>query len=207
MKKPVLIFDFDGTIADTHQYICGISNKLCKEFHYKMIDFDRLDEIKKLTAQEMIKYLKVPILKIPAIISRSKKEFHNGLQNLEPFKDLIEILNQLKDCASSIGILSSNSQDNVTQFLCNHKINIFDFIHTTPKVWSKNLSLKKLISKYNFNMEDVIYIGDETRDITAARKLGIRIASVTWGYNSKEVLKEHKPDYLFDQPKDLLQLC
>ena len=40
-------------------------------------------------------------------------------------------------------------------------------------------------------MEDVVYVGDETRDIVAARKLGIRVAAVTWGYNSSEALEAH----------------
>jgi len=54
--------------------------------------------------------------------------------------------------------------------------------------------------------EDVIYIGDEVRDIEAARAAGIKIASVTWGYNLESILTENKPDYIVTQPRDLLNL-
>lgn len=207
MKETVLIFDFDGTIADTHKYVCDISNSLCEEFNYKPIKFEDLPQMKGLTAQEMIKYLDVPLLKIPAIVSRAKKEFYKNLSSLKMFDHLREVLGQLKVSANGIGILSSNSQENVTQFLKNNNIDIFDFIQTTSKVWSKNTSLKKLIVKQGFELGDIIYIGDETRDIAAARKLGIKIASVTWGYNSVEVLSKHKPDYIFNTPQELLTLC
>lgn len=207
MKNPILIFDFDGTIADTHHMLCQISNRLSKQYDYNKIDFNELSMLKDLSAREIIKHLEVPILKIPSIISHAKREFQKDLEKLNPIKDIKEILFQLKEKVENIGILSSNSQENVDGFLSNHNMNIFDFIHTTSKVWSKNISLKKLIKKYGFDKKDIIYIGDEIRDIAAARKLGIKVASVCWGYNSKKALARLKPDYILNTPKDLLQLC
>jgi phosphoglycolate phosphatase len=49
-------------------------------------------------------------------------------------------------------------------------------------------------------------IGDEVRDIAAARKAGIAIAAVTWGYNSRAALERAHPDYLVTRPAELLQL-
>jgi len=49
-------------------------------------------------------------------------------------------------------------------------------------------------------------VGDEIRDITAARKAGMDIASVAWGYNTVESLKSHKPDYLIYEPSQLIEI-
>jgi phosphoglycolate phosphatase len=58
----------------------------------------------------------------------------------------------------------------------------------------------------HLNCSHVIYIGDETRDIIAAQKAGIRSVAVTWGYNSHKALKAHHPDHLIHSPQALLQL-
>jgi len=206
MKNPVFIFDFDGTIADTHRYIVKISNRLSKEFNYNTISLEEIELLKDKTAQEIINHLKVPILKIPAILARAKKEFHKEVASLKPFHGLKEMLKNLQKSGIAMGILSSNSYQNILKFLNNHDLNIFEFIHSSPMVMSKNKCLKKLMEEKNFSDKQILYIGDEVRDITAARKLGIKIAAVTWGYNSSKILREHQPDYIISKPDDLIQL-
>jgi len=207
MKKTIIIFDFDGTIADTYHYIIDISNKLAKEFHYKTILPEEIDDLKNRTSLEIIHRLQIPIMKIPAIIAKAKKQFYQNIASIQPFGGLKEILHQMKNIPVTIGILSSNSSENIKKFLTLHNLDIFDFIHTTSKVWSKNITLRKFLRKNGYHTDQIIYIGDEIRDIIAAKKLGVKIAAVTWGYNSLQALQKHKPDYLIHQPEDLLSLC
>ena len=75
----ILIFDFDGTIADTHRYVAELSNRLAKEFNYDLIDWEEFESLKDKTALDIIKHLKVPILKIPAIVARGKMELNKGI--------------------------------------------------------------------------------------------------------------------------------
>ena len=91
-------------------------------------------------------------------------------------------------------------------FLENNQLELFDFIHTTSKIWSKNRSLKTLIHDNQLKLSEVIYIGDETRDIVAAQKAGIRCVAVTWGFNSRKALEAHRPDYLIHSPQELFRL-
>ncbi len=207
MKPTVLIFDFDGTIADTHNYLIEISNRLSQEFNYNTIRPEEIDELKNKTSQEIIRHLKVPLLKIPAIVTRAKSELHKNIDALKPIAGLKEALHQLRGLEVSLGIVSSNTRETVTKFLKAHNLDIFDFIHTTSKIWSKNISLKSLIKKKGFSKNAVIYIGDEIRDITAARKSGIKVAAVSWGYNSARALKDHQPDFMIQNPQELLNLC
>ena len=140
------------------------------------------------------------------IIARAKTELHKEIASVEPIKDLKETLLKIKSLGHKIGILTSNSSKNVTDFLQHNELNFFDFISTTSKIWSKNWGLKNIIDDNGLELSDVIYIGDETRDIGAAKKAGIRSAAVTWGYNSRKALKAQNPDYLLHSPKELLQL-
>ncbi len=205
MKIPILVFDFDGTIADTHHFIVQISNQLAKEYNFSQMTSEEAEMLKDKTTQEIIKHLNVPFLKIPAILARAKLEFSKGVDALSPFAGLKEILWDLKRSGIALGILSSNSLENVARFLENNQINMFDFIQTTTKVWSKDTSLRKLMKQRGFSAQEVLYVGDEVRDITAAKRLGVRVAAVTWGYNSSNALKKHQPDFLLDKPQDLLK--
>lgn len=207
MNNPILIFDFDGTIADTHQYIVDISNRLSNEFQYKEILPHEVIMLKDKTAEEVIRHLNVPVLKIPAIIAKAKKELQKNISEIKLHAGLKETLLKIKKTGNPLGILSTNSTENITSFLKLHQLDIFDFIHSTSKVWSKNTALKKLINKNNFEKNQVIYIGDEIRDVLAAQRLGIKMAAVAWGYNSLKSLQEYSPDFLINTPDELIHLC
>ncbi|MCK5015309.1 MAG: HAD-IA family hydrolase [Candidatus Omnitrophica bacterium] len=205
-KDPVLIFDFDGTIADTFHYLVRIGNRLSEEFDFNKIDPDEIRDMKDKNIRETIEHLNIPLLKIPMIVAKAKKELHKEIESVEPITGLKEILLQIKSLGHKMGILTSNSSKNVMGFLENNGLDFFDFICTTSKIWSKNGGLKTLMDEHGLELSEVIYVGDETRDIKAAKKAGIRSAAVTWGYNSCKTLEAQNPDYLIHSPKELFQL-
>jgi phosphoglycolate phosphatase len=51
---------------------------------------------------------------------------------------------------------------------------------------------------------EVLSIGDETRDIDAAREVGMRAGSVLWGYAAEELLVAMRPDVMFRTPQDIV---
>lgn len=206
MKKKVLIFDFDGTIADTFATIVMISNQLAEEFQFRKITMPEAEIMKDNTLKETISQLNIPLLKIPIIITKAKSALFQNIATIAPVVGLKDILIRLNDLDVKMGILTSNSNQNVDEFLKNHGLELFDFVTSTSKIWSKDLNLKKMITSYNFDLNDVIYIGDEARDIEAARRIGIKSAAVTWGYNSRKALSAEKPDYLLTRPEELLEL-
>lgn len=206
MKNPVLIFDFDGTIADTFHTIVRISNELADEFNFKKLTEDEAQRMKDNTLLETIRAMNVPLLKIPLIVARAKDELLKEIHQIKAIEGLQSVLEELKTCGIKMGILTSNSTQNVDQFIKNNNLNLFDFVGTSSKIWSKNLNLQKMIDANNLDLSDVIYVGDEARDIEAARRLGIKSAAVTWGYNSSKTLEAHQPDFLLHRPQDLLNL-
>ena len=102
-----------------------------------------------------------------------------------------------------LGILTSNTQENVKQFLYKNELNFFDFIRTGKSVFGKSHMLNKIIKQRHANKNDVFYVCDEVRDIEAAKKSGIKSIAVTWGYNNKDALIKENPDFLTDTPDEL----
>jgi HAD superfamily hydrolase (TIGR01549 family) len=205
MTKDILVFDFDGTVADTFNYILNISNQLSGEFKFKKILPHEVETMKDKTLEETIEHLQVPTLKIPLILHRARKELHKDMATIEPIEGIKEILTHLKKQGFQMGIITNNSTKNVTKFLKVHQIDLFDFVMTCSKIWGKSRSIKKLAHKKRLEIDKIIYIGDETRDIEAARKAGVRIAAVTWGYNSHKALQKLKPDFIIRNPQELLE--
>ena len=56
---------------------------------------------------------------------------------------------------------------------------------------------------YRNSMDEIIYVGDEMRDIEASKKVGIPVIAVSWGLNKREALESFKPDQMAHSPKDL----
>jgi phosphoglycolate phosphatase-like HAD superfamily hydrolase len=206
MTVKVIIFDFDGTIADTLDAIVSITNRLALEFGYKQTTLEELAQLKNLNSRQIIDQSGISIFKLPFLIRKVKVELSKEIQRLSPIPGIKEALTDLKNQGNSLGIITSNSKDNVMAFLgTNNLQELFNFIYSGT-TFGKSKVINKLLKQENINPEEVIYVGDETRDIEAARKSNIKAIAVTWGFNSKQVLAEQSPDFLIHQPNDLIEV-
>jgi phosphoglycolate phosphatase len=203
----LFIFDFDGTLVDNFETAIDIFIQLADEFHFRKINKEESEHLKDFTSQELLKYLKIPIYKIPIIIQRAKKLMHTKIHELLPTTNLIPVLKQLHDEKNSLAILTSNSLENVTTWLKVNKINhLFNHIHADSYYFGKRLSLKKLLKQHQTNPSNILYLGDESRDIEAAKQNGIYSVAVTWGFNSEKVLLKCHPHYIVRSPEEILVL-
>lgn len=203
-----LIFDFDGTLVDSFHTVINTFNLLADEFHFRKIDSHEIEAMRDLTSRELIKFLNIPIYKIPRIIRKARKELHHDIPLLPTFANLSSVLHTLHHSNISLGILTSNSEENVIDWLnTQHLKHLFKFIHVESHYFGKKRVLKKIITSNNIQESNVFYIGDETRDIDAAKACHINSIAVTWGFNSEKILSKHQPHFIARKPEDLLSIC
>lgn len=200
----IIIFDFDGTLADTIPISINILKNLASKYYHKTIDEKLIKKLRNKSIPEIFKELDISIIKLPFIARKARKELNKEIANLKPIKGISEILNQLKKQKIILGIVSSNSKESIIKFLEVNNLNIFNFIYTNSRIFGKANNLKRLLRRNKWNIENTIYIGDEIRDIEAARKTGIKIISVAWGVNSLKKLAQYHPDILVESPQELL---
>ena len=118
-----------------------------------------------------------------------------------------EALIEIQPKVEHFGILTSNSSENVELFLKHHGLDdLFQFISSKSKLSGKAKHLKSILRTFSLEKEEILYVGDEIRDIKACQKVGIPIAAVTWGLNAKDALAANNPEYLFDDPQELRDL-
>lgn len=205
--KRTIIFDFDGTIADTLETIAVLYNDIAEDFHCKKISFDQKERFRSMQTHEFLQTCGISLLKLPILALKIKNELNKEIKNIKPIDGIIEALYDLKQAEYKLGVLSSNSVANIKLFLNNHNLdNIFDFVHSGKNIFGKDKVILRLISKHKLNRSNVVYVGDETRDVEALRRIKVPIIAVSWGFNSKEVLEKLNPDFLVNKPEDLLKI-
>ncbi len=204
MNSKILVFDFDGTIADSYDTFVTIINRLAPEFGYKPVSEEKLKQLRHLDSQQIIKQSEVSLFKVPSLLRRVKKEMAQEIHNVVPIRGMEAALMEIKEQGNTLGILTSNTEKNVVAFLQNHQLeHIFDFIYPGISLFGKDRIINKLIRKHKLLRETMIYVGDETRDIDAAKKSQIQVIAVGWGFNAPEILKQHQPDFLINNPSQL----
>lgn len=197
-----IVFDFDGTLVESVKAMVQIINNLSDVYNFRKVKESEIEDFKKNGSKQMIKELGIPLIKLPKIIIEIRKGLNKQIESLMPVQDIPKIIRLLSKRGYRLGILTSNSSINVKSFLKRNNLEYFDFVHSESNFFGKDKVLKKLKKR----LKNLIYIGDETRDIEAARKCGVKVVAVTWGLNTKKPLFDSRPDWLISNPKELLTI-
>jgi phosphoglycolate phosphatase len=204
--NPYLLFDFDGTLADSLSLGLRIVNDLSERIGYKPISQDEMEVLRGQPITAVFKRLHLPIYKLPMFIHHVKTELTKRLSELQPFDELPEVLNKFKQAGISMALLSSNSINNILPFLKKFDMEVFEWYDCDVGLFNKSRALHKQTQRPEIKFMQPVYIGDELRDIRAAKSNRIPIVSVTWGFQPKYLLEKNHPDYLVDTPKELTDL-
>jgi phosphoglycolate phosphatase len=202
----VIIFDFDGTIGDTFGVGLEIVNQLAGEFGFRRLEGDDIAKARNMRTAELLNFLKVPTRKLRKISARGTGELRCRMHEIQPLPGVPDLIRELHARGYQLGIVTSNTAENVRIFLGRHNLEFFDFVRSSSKILGKAREIRKALKEAGASRHEVLFVGDETRDIEACQKVKIRIAAVEWGYNTSESLASLKPEYQFSNPGDLLNL-
>jgi phosphoglycolate phosphatase len=208
MTIQAVLFDFDGTIADTLEVIVKITNRFANEFGYPPTTSEQLVYLKNISSRQILQNSQISIFLLPLLLRRVRQEMKQEIPNIQPIPGMPSMLKQLQQHPNlQLGIVTSNQEDNVQLFLETHQLDrVFSFLKSGRTIFGKHKLLKKAIEQENLSPQQVLYVGDETRDIEASRKTSIASVAVTWGFNSQQILQEYHPDFLISHPQQLLEI-
>ncbi|MEG4507411.1 HAD-IA family hydrolase [Microcoleus sp. F6_B4] len=200
----VIIFDFDGTLADTIDILLSITTRLSVELGFKSATKEELAQLSNLNSWQILMYSGISIFKFPLLIRKLKAELRSEIPNIHLFGGIKEVLLELKNSGFQLGIITSNSRENVLDSLEKNGLqNTFNFIYSGT-TFGKHKVINRWLNKQKINPEQVVYVGDEIRDIEAAKKTKIKVIAVAWGFNSRSALAAHNPDFLIERPQELI---
>lgn len=197
-----LIFDFDGTLADSFETLLSVFDEVVNR-PQKLTD-QEIKNLRGMSVKQAIKHLKIKSWQIPRLLLRAKKLLVSKINDIKTFPDIPIAVKQLHQDGYRMFILSTNSEVNISKFLqANNLDGYFTKVYGDIGLRSKSSALKKIIKKERLSFQECVYIGDEVRDIEAARKAKIISVGVTWGFNNPKVIEQARPTYLAKTPTDL----
>jgi phosphoglycolate phosphatase-like HAD superfamily hydrolase len=203
MQKRYLVFDFDGTIANTVDPAMELANDILKEMGEETLTKEQLASLRDKSYLEIIKAFDVAIWKVPGLLLKLRTTLQDHFEMVKPYPHIIDVLKKLSKEGHYMYVLTSNDKAFVQRFLDAFDINCFEDIYSEMNIFGKAEALKKFMKLQGISAPDMLYVGDEVRDIDACRKNKVTIVSVSWGFNTEDKLKEHSPDEIVKSPDDL----
>lgn len=206
-QKPTILFDFDGTLAETMMLIHTVFNQLSGVYGYRHLPEEEIEEHRHLSIHEFIDAVGISLWKVPVVAIHARRLMHTDIHEMHPPGGLVEALTEIHDSGRyHMDILTSNRRKNVLKFLDEHSMGWFDEVHSTHSIISKKRRVKKYIREKGIDPQTLFYIGDTTVDVESARLAGAKAVAVTWGLNTAEALDRSNPDHLVNEPSELVDL-
>ncbi len=199
-----IIFDFDGTLADTFELLVEALRKCHHQYGFRYIETEDVEPLRHCSASEIINKLQINWLRLPSVIHFVRQYMASHLHSAQIASDWSRTLPVLYK-QHDLSIISSNCDTNIGMFLTYHKLPYFKQVTSGIGLFGKAHAIKKQLQANQWPTSDVIYVGDEIRDIKAAKQCNIRVVAVSWGYNSRAALSAAVPDQLIDSSSELLK--
>jgi phosphoglycolate phosphatase-like HAD superfamily hydrolase len=204
----LILYDFDGTLANDIEVILEIEKKLSKDFGVG--SFTKAEMKRESKISLLFKHVKCNILKLPSYYHAVQKELELRFKNIDVYPELRGVLHTLSQSGFEQAIVSSNvvhhPVEHIKKWAHEKHLPEFKFVKYASVFFGKSKCLKRIMIDYNLKPEEILYLGDEVSDIKACKKVGIKIVSVNWGFTDSFKLLEYHPDYLISKPKQLLEI-
>ena len=199
----LVLWDFDGTLADTLSIALDVYNQLAESSGFLPITDPHA--VREMSMREFLTAYRIPTYRVPFAFAAFRKRLQQQAEHVTLHTGIAELLPKIAERGVRQGVVSSNSTENIQQCLtANAAASYFDYVSGTSRIFGKERRIRKAIRRLKLTPDNVLYVGDEIRDIDAARSAGLDIASVTWGLNSAAALESHCPNYVVDTPDQLL---
>jgi len=199
-----IIFDFDGTLANSHAVFMEAWNTYAESFKYDRVKSEDLLTTRNLNLHQRAKLFHFPMHKLPIILPKIYGYFKEHIQEVEVFEGIKEMLEALSQNGYKIVILSSNAKENIELLLKQEQIDAVSQVLTSSKLFGKDTVLKKFLKKQQIAPEEVLYVGDEVRDIIACNAVKIPFMWVSWGLDGYELIDKEKPKYVVHTPQEII---
>ena len=205
MRYALVVWDFDGTLADTLENVLQIFNEIAPGFGLAPIT--DAQTLRDTTPMEFLRTRKIPLWKLPALRQAVVARQREAMAHIRLHPGIPDVLAQLGRKGCQMGIVSSNAEENIRICLRAHATEPwFEFIVGYPRLFGKQRMLRRIVRQRGLAPHTVLYVGDEVRDILAARDAGMDVAAVTWGANSPGLLARHAPTHLVREPDQLCEV-
>lgn len=193
----LVIFDFDGTLADSVDWFVGAFNQAAQTFGLRAMAEAELDTLRGYDTRALIRHFEVPMWKLPLLARHMRLRQAEIIESIRPFPGIRDTLIALAQAGVELAVVSSNARANVIRVLGPNVAERIAHYGCGASLLGKAAKFRAVVKASGVQPQQVIAIGDEIRDIEAARQVGIAAGAVAWGYAHFAVLRDHSPAEAF----------
>lgn len=200
-----VIFDFDGTIADSLAAVIKVVQQINN--NYDPLSPEEEKALQNRGLLDVALAMGMPWYKIPYFVIWGRAIFRHHVGSVKPHEGMDKVIRTLHKKGVPIYVVSSNKEENVRDFLREYDLEqYFTGVVGSAFILNKAGTYRKLLQREGLEAKDIWCIGDERVDIRSAHKIGAPIIAVTWGYNSRESLKHMKPEHLVKEADKIIDI-
>ncbi|MCD6117493.1 HAD-IA family hydrolase [bacterium] len=207
----LMIFDLDGTLADTFPDVSAGINHAVRKMGRPELTEEQMrsaigpggDEFIRAVLQESGDSDKKVFLEF----FREYYDIH-CLDSTLPFSGIRDVLSSLSSVCLTVA--TNKPRNHAKKILSGLNLDAYFKAVCTPDNGVKEKPdpemLFSLLDTFGVEPHRVLLVGDTERDITAGRRAGVKVCGVKYGYGDSGMLQNLKPDYLIDSPAELLDI-
>lgn len=203
-RYDLAIFDLDGTLSDSFPWFLRVINTMAERHGFKRITEDEIATFRDKTSREIVAALEVPTWRLPLIARDMRRMKTANLVDIPLFPGIIAMLDALRTGGIQLAMVSSDSESNVRRALGPAAALICCYA-CGASLFGKTGKFRQVQRRLGIDPHRILCIGDEVRDVQAARKAGYDFGAVGWGYASMTALARLAPALTFTDPDDLVR--
>ncbi len=199
-----IIFDFDGTIANSFDFVLDFL--VLKAKRKPLVELATRNVYRNISMLAIARNLDIPWYRMPLVFLNGRKEMARALATVQPVGGMLSVIKKLHSDGYTLFIVSTNSKATINSFLDRHDISDhFSGVMGGVGLFGKAPALKRLVRAHKIDARNCIYVGDETRDVEASTSVGMESIAVTWGFASEDFLAHVKPTAIVHSAPELLK--
>lgn len=199
----LVIFDFDGTLADSARWMVEELTPLAARFGFREVSASEIEALRCCDSRQILSRLGVQAWQLPFIAGHLRRRVAQDAETIKLFPGAKALLRRLAGQGVVLGLVSSNSAANVRRILGPEAAALIEHYACGAPLFGKAAQFRKVVKRARVKPGETLCIGDETRDIEAARQAGLACGAVAWGYARRELLASRSPTWLFETPDDV----
>lgn len=205
MAKPIIVFDFDGTLADSAPIIRKIYEGMAEENNWSTLDDKTYEKLRHGTLSQARRWAGIKWWQLPRVMDGAQKLFSLESAQVKLFPGIKELIRDIQKLNLPIYILSRNTPELIDKVLKRNKINGI-IVLGKVSIFGKHRALREIARNEKAERKNVFMIGDEIRDINSANKADVTSIAVAWGLQDISLLKKHSPTYVVNKPDEIFKI-
>jgi len=200
-----LLFDFDGTLADSFPFFRAVFNQLAARHRFKALTPQDIEHLRHLDARQVMRHVGLPMWRLPFVAAHFRKLMATSTHDIRLFDAVDESLQTLRAAGLQLAVVTSNAPATVQRLLGAERSRWIERVDGGSSIFGKQSRIRRVMQQMGATPARTLYVGDQVSDLESARRAGVAFGAVAWGYAPIAAFTPHAPEHVFLDMPDMVR--